>query len=49
MSLGYGILAETTALAGRDIEDCCSPEFHYAVEKVNIDGTNLIEKLKPGK
>lgn len=38
MTKGYGILTETSIIAGRDIEDCCSPhEVHYKAYKVKLD------------
>lgn len=37
MTGGYGILAKTSVVAGRDADDCCSPEFHYAAHKVDLD------------
>lgn len=39
MTGGYGILTEIFAVAGRDIEDCCSPKFYYKAYKVKL-GTN---------
>lgn len=45
MTGGYGIIAETSAVAGRDIEDCCSPEFHYAAHKVDLDDLEAITQL----
>lgn len=41
MAGGYGILTETSAVAGRSIEDCCSPEFHYRAYKVKLDENPL--------
>ncbi len=41
MAGGYGILTETSAVAGRSIEDCCSPEFYYKTYKVRLDENPL--------
>lgn len=47
MTGGYGILAETSVFAGRDADDCCSPEYHYAVHKVDLeDITSVIQALE---
>lgn len=47
MTGGYGIVAETSVIAGRAIEDCCSPEFHYAAHKVDLDDTaSVIQALE---
>jgi len=44
MTKGYGILTETSIIAGRDIEDCCSPEIHYRAYKVSLD-KNPIKRI----
>ena len=41
MTGGYGILAEISAVAGRGIEDCCSPEFYYKAYKVKLETNPL--------
>ena len=41
MTGGYGILTEISAVAGRDIEDCCSPEFYYKAYKVKLETNPL--------
>lgn len=45
MSGGYGVLAEISAIAGRDDSDCVSPEFHYKASKVRIDEQPPIQRL----
>lgn len=48
MTKGYGILTEISAIAGRDIEDCCSPEFYYKAYKVklNLNDSNPLKRVK---
>jgi len=41
MNGGYGILAEISALAGRDAGDCCSPEFYYEAHKAKLETNPL--------
>ncbi len=41
MTGGYGILTEISAVTGRDIEYCCSPEFYYKVYKVKLETHSL--------
>lgn len=45
MNKGYGLLTEISAIAGRDIEDCCSPEFHYKTTKVKLN-KNPLKRIK---
>lgn len=45
MTGGYGILAKASVVAGRDAEDCCSPEFHYTAHKVDLDDFEAIKQL----
>ncbi len=48
MTGGYGILAETSVIAGRDVDDCCSPEYHYVAHKVDLDDVDsVIKALEP--
>lgn len=41
MTGGYGILTEISAVAGRDVDDCCSPEFYYEANKVRLEKNPL--------
>jgi len=41
MTKGYGLLTKISAVAGRDIEDCCSPEFYYETYKVKLKNNPL--------
>ena len=45
MTDGYGLLTKISAVAGRDIEDCCSPEFHFETHKVRLD-TNPLRRIR---
>lgn len=46
MSGGYGILTEITAITGRDIEDCCSPEYNYISYKVRLGKLNPLQVIQ---
>ena len=46
MTRGYGILAEMSAVAGRDIEDCISPEYHYRAHKLRLDKANPLKRIR---
>ena len=43
---GYGLVATSTAAAGRDLDDCCSHEFHYELEKVELGDTSPLVSYK---
>lgn len=45
MTTKYGILTKISAIAGRDQEDCCSPEYYYEVYKVQLK-TNPLKQIK---
>ena len=46
MTKGYGLLTKLSAIAGRDSDDCCSPEFHSYIYKVKLDNINPLKNTK---
>ncbi len=45
MTGGYGLLTEISAVAGRSIEDCCSPEYYFNSYKERLDGSNPLKRI----
>ncbi len=43
MTGGYGLLTDISIVAGRDLDDCCSPEYYFKSSKEKIDGANPLK------
>ena len=43
MTGGYGLLTEIAAVAGRSLEDCCSPEYQFVSYKIKLDEPNPLQ------
>lgn len=46
ITTGYGLLAKTSIIAGRDIEDCCSPEIYNELYKVRLNRVNPLKRIQ---